>query len=96
MHPRRLAIALACAALGLGEGLLTCTPDCLGFDTSGCGVVGPGCGNGVVEPGEQCDGMNLQGFDCASLGLGGGILACDPVLCVFDTSMCMPGGGTGS
>lgn len=54
-----------------------------------------GCGDGNIDPGEQCDGANLQGFDCGSLGLGEGNLACDPVMCTFDTSMCMGGGGTG-
>jgi hypothetical protein len=53
-----------------------------------------GCGDGVVGPGEQCDGDNLQGFDCASLGLGTGALTCDPVMCSFNTEMCMGGGGT--
>lgn len=52
-----------------------------------------GCGDGMVSPGEQCDGVNLQGFDCSSLGLGSGTLACDPMTCTFDTSMCMGGGG---
>jgi hypothetical protein len=51
------------------------------------------CGDGMVMPGEQCDGVNLQGFDCSSLGLGTGTLACDAVTCTFDTSMCMGGGG---
>jgi hypothetical protein len=50
----------------------------------------------MVAPGEQCDGDDLQGFDCASLGLGGGDLFCDPVTCTFDTSMCEPVGGTTS
>ncbi|MEM6995638.1 MAG: hypothetical protein AAF721_34320 [Myxococcota bacterium] len=56
-----------------------------------------GCGDGVVSPGEQCDGADLQGFDCSSLGLAGGTLNCDAVTCTFDTSMCMSGGpgGTG-
>ena len=54
---------------------------------------GGGCGDGMVSPGEQCDGADLQGFDCQSLGLSGGTLACDPVTCTFDTSMCMSGGG---
>ncbi len=49
---------------------------------------GGGCGDGQVSPGEQCDGADLQGFDCASLGLGTGTLSCDPVMCTFDTSMC--------
>lgn len=84
-----------CTTLGLAPGVLACDPVTCTFDVAGCGM-GPGCGNGVVDPGEQCDGMDLQGFDCASLGLGGGVLACDPVMCVFDTSMCMPGGGTGT
>ncbi len=54
-----------------------------------------GCGDGQVSPGEQCDGADLQGFDCASLGLGSGTLGCDPVMCTFDTSMCMSDtGGT--
>jgi hypothetical protein len=54
----------------------------------------PSCGNAVVDAGEQCDSDELQGFDCASLGLGAGDLQCDPVMCTCDTSMCMPGGGT--
>lgn len=54
------------------------------------------CGDGEVEPGEQCDGDDLQGFDCASLGLSGGTLACDPITCSFDTSMCRVNGGTGT
>lgn len=60
------------------------------------GVAG-GCNDGMVSAGEQCDGDDLQGFDCTSLGLAGGTLACDPVTCTFDTSMCMSdsGGGTG-
>ncbi|MEM9460563.1 MAG: hypothetical protein AAGF11_40720 [Myxococcota bacterium] len=82
-----------CAGLGLGGGMLLCDPVTCTFDTANCMPVG-GCGNGAIDPGEQCDGLNLQGFTCASLGLGGGILACDPVMCTFDTSMCMPGGGT--
>ncbi len=54
-----------------------------------------GCGDGVVSPGEQCDGDDLQDLDCTSLGLGTGALGCDPVMCTFDTSMCMnDSGGT--
>lgn len=61
-------------------------------DTSSGGQVDSGpvgnCGNGVIDAGEQCDGADLQGFDCNSLGLNGGTLACDPMMCTFDTSMC--------
>lgn len=52
------------------------------------------CGNGVVDAGEQCDGLDLQNFTCDSLGLSGNGLACDDTMCTFDTSMCMAGGGT--
>ena len=37
---------------------------------------------------EQCDGQNLNGFNCESLGNTGGTLLCDPVTCTFDTAMC--------
>lgn len=55
-----------------------------------------GCGNGVIDPNEQCDGANLNGFTCQTLGNAGGSLGCDPVTCTFDTSMCMgnSSGGT--
>ncbi len=48
------------------------------------------CGDGVLQPGteEQCDGEDLGGFDCQSLGLGnGGQLACSDD-CVFVTDDC--------
>ncbi len=50
---------------------------------------GPGgCGNGVIDDGEQCDGGNLNGFTCTDLGYAGGTLACDPVTCTYDASGC--------
>jgi hypothetical protein len=75
-----------CESLGLDGGTLSCAVNCV-FDTSGCQPLG--CGDGTISPGEQCDGEDLQGFDCESLGLGGGPLSCDPVMCTFDTSMCV-------
>jgi hypothetical protein len=81
-----------CGALGLGPGRLACEANCT-FDTSKCDPMGAGCGDGIVQPGEQCDGDRLQGFDCASLGLSGGTLGCDPITCTFDTSMCTGNGG---
>jgi len=56
----------------------------------------PECGNGVIDPGEQCDGTNLNGFDCTNLGYTGGTLACDPVTCTFDTSLCESGSSSTS
>lgn len=48
----------------------------------------PVCGNGSIDPGEECDGNNLGGSSCVDHGFDGGVLACDPVVCVYDTSGC--------
>ncbi|MDC0715492.1 hypothetical protein [Nannocystis bainbridge] len=55
-----------------------------------------GCGNGNIDPNEQCDGGNLNGFTCESLGNAGGQLGCDPVTCTFDTSLCMGNSSSGT
>jgi len=47
------------------------------------------CGNGIIEGGEDCEGEDLGGATCESLGYGPGILACD-IACTFDTSGCSP------
>ena len=54
------------------------------------------CGNGQVETGEACDGTDLAGASCLSLGFGGGTLSCT-ALCVLDDSACTrpPGCGDG-
>jgi hypothetical protein len=49
------------------------------------------CGDGVVMPGEQCDGEDLQDFDCEALGFDAGLLLCTEG-CAFDTSLCEKGG----
>ncbi|MCA9677821.1 MAG: DUF4215 domain-containing protein [Myxococcales bacterium] len=81
----------SCVSLGQGYigGDLACTTSCT-LDTSGC--VAPACGNGVVEVGEACDGVDLGGATCASIGQGyvGGTLGCDA--CAFDTSACVEAG----
>ena len=48
----------------------------------------PGCGNGVVEGAESCDGVDLGGETCASLGFSSGSLACTAG-CGFDVSGCL-------
>jgi hypothetical protein len=58
------------------------------------------CGDGDIDQsiGEQCDGTNLGGENCQSLGFGPGILLCDLETCTYDTSMCLgpnDGGGYG-
>jgi hypothetical protein len=67
-----------------------------GDPTGGVGM----CGDGVIDIGEQCDGVELNGFTCADLGYSSGDLACDPVTCTYDASACVTdmdggsGGGT--
>jgi hypothetical protein len=46
------------------------------------------CGNGVVDPGEQCDGDDLGGVSCEGLGFAAGTVACAPG-CRLDTSGCV-------
>ncbi|NLN61451.1 MAG: hypothetical protein GX146_01035 [Myxococcales bacterium] len=55
------------------------------------------CGNGALEPPETCDGDDLGGETCTSLGYTGGTLACAANCIKFDTSACTgtpPGGDT--
>jgi hypothetical protein len=52
------------------------------------------CGNGTIEVGEQCEGTNLGGATCQSLGYASGSLSCRSD-CTFNTSSCVSGGGGG-
>jgi hypothetical protein len=52
-----------------------------------CGSGTAVCGDGMAEPPEECDGIDLQGLDCTDLGFAGGVLACTGD-CTFDTSSC--------
>ncbi|WP_206079475.1 hypothetical protein [Polyangium spumosum] len=49
----------------------------------------PNCGNGVLDPGEQCDGVDFGGKTCASIGLGSGNLLCNG-FCGIVASGCVP------
>jgi len=48
------------------------------------------CGDGIIEPGETCDGMNWGNItNCSAFGeFQGGTLSCNPVTCLFNTSAC--------
>lgn len=46
------------------------------------------CGNGLRETGEPCDGADLGGFTCESLGYASGTLSCMPS-CLLDFSQCV-------
>jgi hypothetical protein len=75
-----------CSALGFFAGSAVCRGDCSGFDTATC----TNCGNGVRNGTEVCDGADLGGATCSSIGMGfapGGSLRC-AAGCGFDTSGC--------
>jgi len=70
------------SGLGLTQGTLSCTTDCL-VNYTDCYT----CGNANVEGPEMCDGPNLGGNTCAQLGATGGSLSCTS-LCELDLSGC--------
>lgn len=56
------------------------------------------CGNGKIDPGEQCDGSHLNGANCSSATMNArpnGELACGS-RCKFDTSGCRGAGAGGT
>lgn len=65
-----------CESLGFGPGTLVCRADCSGFDTSGC-TPPIACGNDTREADETCDGIDLDGASCSTLGYDGGVLLCN-------------------
>jgi hypothetical protein len=67
--------ALTCASFGFDAGTLTCTPTCT-IDVTTCGDTQPECGNNLIEGDELCDGADLDGRSCATLGFDGGQLGC--------------------
>jgi hypothetical protein len=57
----------------------------------------PGCGDNIIQSGEECDGSNLGGQTCQSRGFSSGTLSCNSN-CTFNTSQCSSassGGGGG-
>lgn len=66
-------------------GSLGCrSPDNCTFDTSACYY----CGDGDINPGEQCDGSALGGQTCVGLGYTAGTLSCNGS-CQLDESACI-------
>ncbi len=57
-------------------------------------ITPPVCGNNIRQGNEQCDGTDLGGQSCVSLGYAGGTLTCKAD-CTFNTSGCTTGGGGG-
>lgn len=77
-----------CQSLGLGDGTLACDAQSCLFDTALCQMNIDVCGNGVTEPGEQCDGMDLASNTCETLGYDEGSLSCNAATCRFNVSQC--------
>lgn len=87
---QQACLLFLCAALAVNA--CACHSASGKHPTDAAGVAGaPGtsgiCGNGRVEPGETCEGSNLNGSSCTSLGFQSGTLGCAPS-CQFDTSAC--------
>jgi len=77
----------SCESLGYSGGTLLCNSRCT-FDTALCVSSQPSlCGNGKIDPGEQCDRQNLSGQTCSSQGFSAGTLLCDAA-CQFDAVLC--------
>jgi hypothetical protein len=66
------------------DGLIDChDSDCA--NNQACTTT-PNCGNGLIDPDEECDGPDLNGASCESLQLGTGTLTCNE--CAYDTRGC--------
>lgn len=66
-------------------GTLTCnSPDACNFNKTGCTY----CGDNAVNGPEECDGGNVNGQTCVSLGFKAGALGCDAASCSFNTAAC--------
>ena len=86
--------AVGCERYPGGTGLMHCLPNCQ-LDARECtstGEVPLGlfCGDGVLGPGEECDGKAMSVTNCADLYPGTeGKLTCVPGACFPDTIACI-------
>ncbi|MBU1240014.1 hypothetical protein KKF84_16400 [Myxococcota bacterium] len=67
-----------------------CYFDTSGLDTGSSSI----CGNGIIDLGEECDGVELGGTSCLTFGYLGGTLACSDA-CTFQVNECLGGGVCG-
>ena len=65
-----------CTSKGFSSGTLSCKSDCK-FDTGSCTTQPVTCGNGRIDPGEECDYPDYTGADqvCINKGFAGGAVA---------------------
>jgi cysteine-rich repeat protein len=75
---------------GFTGGVLACDGTCQEWDTSGC-TVSESCGDDVADAGEVCDGTDLLGESCTTIGQGfdGGALACNDTCSGWDVTGCV-------
>ena len=76
-----------CSTQGFDGGQLACAEDCRAFYTAGC-VNTAVCGDGLLEGEEVCDGTNLGGQTCESMGFSEGTLECAGDCRAFDIAGC--------
>ena len=77
------SVESACEDKGFASGLARCDPMACKIEVSAelCAV----CGDGVLSPGEQCDGASLGSRRCPS---GEDLVACDPDTCLLNYDAC--------
>ncbi|MBW2453077.1 MAG: hypothetical protein JRI68_01125, partial [Deltaproteobacteria bacterium] len=85
-------VVAACDSDGDGGGTGGTQPTGSGGDAAPAGT----CGNDVTEPGEACDGTDLNGHSCATLAaeLTAGTLACRADCSGYDIAPCEASGQT--
>ena len=81
---RSLSVILGLTAV---VGLSACGDDSTSVNANNTNANDTACGNGVAEIDEMCDGADLHGQTCESLGHDSGTLACTNE-CTWDTSGC--------
>lgn len=85
--------ANSCVGLGFTKGTLLCGQDCQ-YDVSDCSTCGDGIAEGTDTASvgyETCDGTDLRGQTCLTIGQAQGALACASN-CSWDISGCTGGG----
>ncbi len=82
-----------CVGLGYTGGQLACTSQC-SLDVTGCINENPVCGDGIIDTDEECDGTNIGGASCTSLGYHGGTPLCTES-CTLDLTPCIATGRCG-
>ena len=67
----------------------TVPPALLALGCNGNNTTSARCGNGIAETGEICDGVDLQGASCVSVGtFTGGVLGCSADCTTYDVALC--------